>query len=62
MRFIRANEITIPPRTGIAPPHSPVPAPRGAIAAPQSFAIRTTALASRASRGRTTTSGGTLSL
>ncbi len=32
---MRANEITMPPCTGTAPPQSPVPAPRGTSGSPQ---------------------------
>ena len=32
---MRANETTIPPCVGTAPPHNPVPAPRGTIGTPQ---------------------------
>ena len=57
MRFIRAKDMTIPPRAGVAPPQRPVPAPRGTIGSPSSLAMRTIALTSRASFGRTAAEG-----
>ena len=57
MRDIRANEITTPPSTGMAPPERPVPAPRGTSGTPCSAQKRASFATSAVSFGRTTASG-----
>src|SRR6202034_1330140 len=57
IRFIRANETTMPPCRAIAPPESPVPAPRPTIGTTYRVANRAISTTSLVSRGNTTQSG-----
>ncbi len=56
-RFSRSNEITSPPRRGIAAPDKPVPEPRAVTGSPRSLATCSTAATSPVLPGRTTNAG-----